>query len=114
MGQLSGPSDPTAGARWEHNHPRKGFFTDTSICIGCKACEVACKEWNHDTQDGNLELLGSSYDSTGSIGASTWRHVAFIKQGQERIAEARESGRAVVSRGMPRIGPPAPAGSVAT
>ncbi|MGH3422018.1 MAG: 4Fe-4S binding protein, partial [Streptosporangiaceae bacterium] len=26
--------------------PRMGFFTDTSVCIGCKACEVACKEWN--------------------------------------------------------------------
>ena len=23
-----------------------GFFTDTSVCIGCKACEVACKQWN--------------------------------------------------------------------
>ena len=23
-----------------------GFFTDTTVCIGCKACEVACKEWN--------------------------------------------------------------------
>ncbi|HEY1157836.1 MAG TPA: 4Fe-4S dicluster domain-containing protein, partial [Arthrobacter sp.] len=84
-------------------------FTDTSICIGCKACEVACKEWNHNPQDGNLELLGSSYDNTGSLGASTWRHVAFIEQGQERIVEARESGRALVSLGMPRIGPPAAA-----
>ena len=106
MGQLAGPTDPTADAHWEHNHPRKGFFTDTSICIGCKACEVACKEWNHNPQDGNLELLGSSYDNTGALGASTWRHVAFIEQGQERIAEARESGRALVSLGMPRIGPP--------
>jgi formate dehydrogenase iron-sulfur subunit len=23
------------------SRPRVGFFTDTSICIGCKACEVA-------------------------------------------------------------------------
>src|SRR6478609_5641227 len=114
MGQLTGPTDPTTDAHWEHNHPRKGFFTDTSICIGCKACEVACKEWNHNPQDGNLELLGSSYDNTGSLGASTWRHVAFIEQGQERIVEARESGRALVSLGMPRIGPPAPAGAAVT
>src|SRR6478672_8876369 len=114
MGQLSGPTDPTADAHWENQQPRKGFFTDTSICIGCKACEVACKEWNHNPHDGNLELLGSSYDNTGSLGASTWRHVAFIEQGQERIAEARESGRALVSLGMPRIGPPAPAGAAVT
>ena len=58
---------------------RVGFFTDTSICIGCKACEVACKEWNHVPDDG-LEFLGLSYDNTGSLGASTWRHVAFIEQ----------------------------------
>ncbi|MDP9933935.1 formate dehydrogenase iron-sulfur subunit [Paenarthrobacter nicotinovorans] len=109
MGQLSGPTDPTTDAHWEHNHPRKGFFTDTSICIGCKACEVACKEWNHNPQDGNLELLGSSYDNTGSLGSNTWRHVAFIEQGQDRIVEARKSGRALVNLGMPRIGPPTPA-----
>ncbi len=56
-----------------------GFFTDTSVCIGCKACEVACKEWNAVPEDG-LNLLGMSYDNTGGLGASTWRHVAFIEQ----------------------------------
>jgi formate dehydrogenase iron-sulfur subunit len=58
-----------------------GFFTDTSICIGCKACEVACKEWNGVPDDG-FEFLGSSYDNTGALGADTWRHVAFIEQKQ--------------------------------
>ena len=58
MGQLFGPRDPAADAGWQHAHPRKGFFTDTSICIGCKACEVACKEWNRNPQDGTYELLG--------------------------------------------------------
>ena len=56
-----------------------GFFTDTSVCIGCKACEVACKTWNEVPEDG-LNLLGMSYDNTGALGASTWRHVAFIEQ----------------------------------
>jgi formate dehydrogenase iron-sulfur subunit len=56
-----------------------GFFTDTSVCIGCKACEVACKEWNEVPDDG-FTLLGSSYDNTGALGANTWRHVAFIEQ----------------------------------
>src|SRR3989440_10884200 len=59
--------------------PRVGFFTDTSICIGCKACEVACKEWNGVPDDG-LNLLGMSFDNTGSLNADTWRHVAFIEQ----------------------------------
>jgi formate dehydrogenase iron-sulfur subunit len=56
-----------------------GFFTDTSLCIGCKACEVACKQWNQLPADG-YELSGNSYDNTGALGATTWRHVQFIEQ----------------------------------
>jgi formate dehydrogenase iron-sulfur subunit len=71
--------DVAAAAGWSDGKPRMGFFTDTSVCIGCKACEVACKEWNGVPDDG-FNLLGSSYDNTGALGASTWRHVAFIEQ----------------------------------
>src|SRR6516164_487130 len=53
-----------------------GFFTDTTLCIGCKACEVACKEWNQLPSDG-LNFTGYSYDNTGHVSATTWRHVAF-------------------------------------
>ncbi|CAA9359779.1 MAG: Formate dehydrogenase O beta subunit [uncultured Frankineae bacterium] len=74
-----GPLDPAPDAGWEDAPARKGFFTDTSVCIGCKACEVACKEWNAVPEDGLL-MLGSSYDNSGSLGASTWRHVKFIEQ----------------------------------
>ncbi len=63
----------------EEAKPRVGFFTDTSVCIGCKACEVACKEWNDVPEDG-LSFSGNSYDNTGGLGADTWRHVAFIEQ----------------------------------
>jgi formate dehydrogenase iron-sulfur subunit len=59
-----------------------GFFTDTSLCIGCKACEVACKQWNQLPADG-LEFTGHSYDNTGCLSATTWRHVAF----KEKIGE---------------------------
>src|SRR4030088_2253428 len=57
-----------------------GFFTDTTLCIGCKACEVACKQWNQLPDDG-FRLTGMSYDNTGHLGASTWRHVAFVERG---------------------------------
>src|SRR6478609_7096674 len=100
--QLSGPTDPAADAAWDRHEPRKGFFTDTSICIGCKACEVACKEWNGVPEDG-LDLLSQSYDNTGALGASTWRHVAFVEQTSDRIEQARESGRRLVSLGMPSV-----------
>ncbi len=55
-----------------------GFFTDSTLCIGCKACEVACKEWNQVPADG-YEWSGFSYDNTGALGASTWRHVKFVE-----------------------------------
>ncbi|GAC1543701.1 MAG: 4Fe-4S dicluster domain-containing protein [Vulcanimicrobiaceae bacterium] len=56
-----------------------GFFTDTTICIGCKACEVACKQWNQLPTDG-FELTGHSYDNTVALGGTSWRHVAFVEQ----------------------------------
>ncbi|HJU67877.1 MAG TPA: 4Fe-4S dicluster domain-containing protein [Gemmatimonadaceae bacterium] len=60
----------------------KGFFTDTTICIGCKACQVACHEWNQlpAVNGGRTELTGQSYDNTGRLNAVDWRHVRFIEQ----------------------------------
>src|SRR3712207_7294595 len=54
---------------------RMGFFTDTTTCIGCKACEVACKQWNDLPADNTAFRKGGSYDHTGELNASTWRHV---------------------------------------
>ncbi len=62
-----------------------GFFTDTTVCIGCKACEVACKEWNNLPAD-NLGLTGQSYDNTGALSANTWRHVAFVEKSAAALA----------------------------
>jgi formate dehydrogenase iron-sulfur subunit len=67
----------TAGIRIEPGR-QYGFFTDTTVCIGCKACEVACKEWNALPAD-DLSLTGMSYDNTGALSAYTWRHVAFVE-----------------------------------
>jgi formate dehydrogenase iron-sulfur subunit len=58
---------------------RMGFFTDTTTCIGCKACEVACKQWNDLPADGTVFRKGGSYDHTGELNATTWRHVRFVE-----------------------------------
>src|SRR5687768_11979039 len=55
-----------------------GFLTDSTLCIGCKACEVACKEWNDVPADGYI-WSGLSYDNTQALGHSTWRHVKFVE-----------------------------------
>ncbi|HEY1595165.1 MAG TPA: 4Fe-4S dicluster domain-containing protein [Thermoleophilaceae bacterium] len=91
----------------ESARPRMGFFTDTSLCIGCKACEVACKEWNHVPAD-VPEFSGKSYDNTLSLGANTWRHVAFVEQRKpvgaeaaaEDLVEAAERANAVDGFGI--------------
>lgn len=93
--RLAGPlDDPAAEAGYADDHPRVGFFTDTSVCIGCKACEVACKQWNLLPEDG-LDLTGMSYDNTGDLSGTTWRHVAFVEQ--------RGTPEEL---GMPALGPP--------
>ena len=59
-----------------------GFYTDTTVCIGCKACEVACKEWNQlpATNGGANSLSGNSYDNTRELNGTHWRHVKFVEQ----------------------------------
>jgi formate dehydrogenase iron-sulfur subunit len=73
---------------------RMGFFTDTSVCIGCKACEVACKEWNLVPDDG-MVWTGESYDNTSELGANTWRHVTFIEQNEPARLDGDGQGDAL-------------------
>ena len=61
--------------------PGTALLTSSTLCIGCKACEVACKEWNGLPSDG-FAFTGFSYDNTASLGHSTWRHVKFIERGE--------------------------------
>jgi formate dehydrogenase iron-sulfur subunit len=77
---------------------RMGFFTDTTVCIGCKACEVACKQWNDLPADGSQFGKRGSYDSTGALGASTWRHVRFVET-LEPTPGARADALAVAAAG---------------
>src|SRR5688572_6356159 len=73
----SNPAVPAAP-----NAEPMGFFTDTTVCIGCKACEVACKSWNllPAAEGGVNEMSGDSYDNTRRLDGIHWRHVKFIEQ----------------------------------
>jgi len=90
--------DPALASGYADAPARVGFFTDTSICIGCKACEVACKEWNHVPEDG-LVLTGMSYDNTQRLDANSWRHVAFIEQ-PKRLARELTAGTVDADGGL--------------
>ncbi len=75
-------------------HEPMGFFTDSTLCIGCKACEVACKQWNGLPADG-MEWSGKSYDNTRQLSSTTWRHVTFTE-----IAKPAAAGSASVTESM--------------
>ena len=82
---------------------RVGFFTDTTLCIGCKACEVACKEWN-GVPETPFSLTGHSFDNTGALGANAWRHVAFIEQRVSTGGSSTSDGDAAGGDGMRAAG----------
>ena len=75
---------------------RMGFFTDTSVCIGCKACEVACKEWNQLPAD-DFGFKAESYDNSSRLSADTWRHVAFIEQRRPAVGGGEDGLRWLMS-----------------
>jgi formate dehydrogenase iron-sulfur subunit len=91
---------------------RMGFFTDTTVCIGCKACEVACKQWNDLPSDGASFRRGGSYDHTASLSAETWRHVRFVEL-LEPSPIQREEAAAALARGGGGAMPHIPASALA-
>lgn len=112
--RLYGPvPDVTEQSGYDEEHPKRvGFFTDTSVCIGCKACEVACKEWNtlpmddsHGVRDA-IGMSGMSYDNTGQLGANSWRHVAFIEQSRAVDLPMPTFARPGDDRGPGELGSP--------
>lgn len=79
-----------------------GFFTDTSICIGCKACEIACRQWNQLPAI-TPKWTGTSYDNTQQLGAITWRHVQFIEQIRPIGQEATQAASRTSQTSMPDL-----------
>jgi formate dehydrogenase iron-sulfur subunit len=103
---VSTVAPPTEVAIHREGVERMGFFTDTTTCIGCKACEVACKQWNDLPADGSQFRKGGSYDHTGELSASTWRHVRFVEMLEPSPlvrAEAEQALRAGGGGNVPAI-----------
>ena len=95
------------GGHADRGQPRMGFFTDTSVCIGCKACEVACKEWNAVPEDG-LTLTGMSFDNTGRARrrapGGTWRSSSSRSPPHDEARGRRERRRRVaLADGLRRV-----------
>lgn len=58
----------------------KAVMVDTSKCIGCRACQVACKEWNELPSEGLHKMLPGSYQNQRNLTSRTWTVVHFTEQ----------------------------------
>jgi formate dehydrogenase iron-sulfur subunit len=106
---MSSFAAPTEIAIHREGAQRMGFFTDTTTCIGCKSCEVACKQWNDLPADGSQFRRGGSYDHTVELSATTWRHVRFVEL-VEPSPELREEAARALREGGGGNAPSLPAG----
>jgi formate dehydrogenase iron-sulfur subunit len=70
---------PTSGTNIRRDHSIKQVevskIVDIDLCIGCKACEVACKEWN-DLEVEDTQNFGS-YQSHEDLTPNTWDLMRF-------------------------------------
>ncbi len=54
---------------------------DTTLCIGCKACEVACQEWND--QEYTLGTFGGTYQTMPELEHNFWNLIKFNEREQD-------------------------------
>lgn len=68
----SSASPPAAGIR---SQPTIAKLVDTSTCIGCKACEVACQEWNDLPPEATVQL--GTYQTLPDMTSNFWNLIRF-------------------------------------
>jgi formate dehydrogenase iron-sulfur subunit len=68
-------ASPSSGTNIRRESAEVSKLVDIDLCIGCKACEVACKEWNDLEVDETFNF--GSYQSHEDLTASTWDLMRF-------------------------------------
>lgn len=58
---------------------RYGMLNDVTRCIGCRGCQVACKQWN-ERKGEKTSLKSSSMENPGDLSGATWKRVKFIEK----------------------------------
>ena len=56
---------------------RKGVLIDISKCIGCRACQVACKEWNDLPAEHTINR--GTYENPPHLSGTTWNIIKFYE-----------------------------------
>jgi formate dehydrogenase iron-sulfur subunit len=73
--RVSATTAPAPGVR---ALPTITKLVDTSTCIGCKACEVACQEWNDLPPETTVQM--GTYQTLPATTANFWNLIKFNEQ----------------------------------
>ncbi|MFA5866685.1 MAG: 4Fe-4S dicluster domain-containing protein [Actinomycetota bacterium] len=58
----------------------KAMLLDFNLCIGCRACQVACKEWNQN--EGEVTENTGTFENPPDLSSKTWTKIKFIETGK--------------------------------
>ncbi|NYT66416.1 formate dehydrogenase subunit beta [Alcaligenaceae bacterium] len=75
--RISATTTPPPGMREPLVEGGVAKLIDTSKCIGCKACQVACMEWN-DLRD-EIGINVGVYDNPADLTENTWTLMRFAE-----------------------------------
>jgi formate dehydrogenase iron-sulfur subunit len=78
--RVSASSSPAPGVRML---PVVTKLVDTSTCIGCKACEVACQEWNDLPPEATTQT--GTYQTSPELTSSLWNLIRFREHEEEGV-----------------------------
>jgi formate dehydrogenase beta subunit len=70
--RISATASPSPAVR---TAPTIAKLIDTSTCIGCKACEVACQEWNDLPPETTVQI--GTYQTLPTTTANFWNLIKF-------------------------------------
>jgi len=59
---------------------------DPTSCIGCRGCQVACKQWNNLPGELTSWFQGKSYTNPAEVSADTWM---FLQMHEEKILQGK-------------------------
>ncbi len=90
--RISASPSPAAGVR---SAPKVAKLIDTTTCIGCKACEVACQEWNDlvgldDVMPPVTDEHFGTYQTQPDLTANFWNLIRF-REYEEKRADGTET-----------------------
>ena len=67
--------------------PIKTTLIDVTNCIGCRACQVACKQWNEREGESTELLPQLGYQNPATLSAKTYTLISFHETPLEKAPE---------------------------